>query len=68
MSKPSRESLFKKLNELNSYRDDLSSEVIELIFTSRGHETGKHASEEALFRMAHEIKILRIKYKLGYVQ
>lgn len=69
MSKsPSRDTLFKRLNALQSSQDDLPPETIELIFTSGGTKTGKHETDEALFRMAHEIKVLRLKQKLGYFQ
>ncbi|AEX65730.1 hypothetical protein DIBBI_gp62 [Xanthomonas phage vB_XveM_DIBBI] len=68
MATPSRTTLFKKLALLQQSQDDLPGEAVELIFSSGGQDTGKHATEEALFRMALEIKILRLKRKLGYVQ
>lgn len=68
MATPSRTTLFKKLALLQQHQDDLPGDAVELIFTSVGQDTGKHGTEEALFRMALEIKILRLKRKLGYAQ
>jgi len=68
MAKASRDTLFRRLNALQQRQDDLPAQVIETIFTSGGDCTGKHETQEALFRMALEIKILRLKQKLGYVQ
>lgn len=68
MATPSRSTLFKKLELLRQQQDDLTPESVELIFNSVGQDTGKLEAEEALFRMALEIKILRLKRKLGYVQ
>ncbi|QDH45736.1 hypothetical protein AAM37_gp65 [Pantoea phage vB_PagM_AAM37] len=68
MAKASRDALFRKLNALQQRQDDLPASAIETIFTSGGDDTGKHETQEALFRMALEIKILRLKSKLGYVQ
>lgn len=68
MATPSRTTLFRKLALLQQHQDDLTPEAVELIFNSVGQDTGKLEAEEALFRMALEIKILRLKRKLGYVQ
>lgn len=68
MATASRDTLFRRLNALQQRQDDLPAAAIETIFTSGGDDTGKHETSEALFRMALEIKILRLKQKLGYVQ
>lgn len=68
MAKPSRTSMFKRLALLQSHADNLPEESIEHIFNHAGQSTGKHDTDEALFRMALEIKIMRLKKKLSYVQ
>ncbi|AZS06384.1 hypothetical protein AAS23_gp71 [Pantoea phage vB_PagS_AAS23] len=68
MAKASRDTLFRKLNALQQHQKNLTPEAVELIFNSVGQDTGKLETNEALFRMALEIKILRLKLKLGYVQ
>lgn len=68
MAKQSRDAMFAKLARLEEIRDDLPASAVEEIFCSVGTNTGAHDEREALWRMALEIKIYRLKSKLGYVQ
>ncbi len=68
MAKESRANMFQRLAVLEKNRDDISESGLERIFASGGHETGEYSPDEALFRMALEIKIFRLKRKLGYIQ
>lgn len=65
MATRSRSAMFRNLALLQQHQDDMPECAVELIFTSAGQDTGKHGAEEALFRMAMEIKILRLKQKIG---
>lgn len=68
MAKQSRDAMFAKLAKLEAIRDDMPANAIEEIFLSVGTNTGDHDVRESLWRMSLEIKISRLKLKLGYVQ
>lgn len=68
MAKQSRSAMFAMLAKLEGIRDDLPARSIEEIFCSVGNSSGNHDVRESLWRMAIEIKIYRLKQKLGYVQ
>lgn len=64
MARKSRSAMFRQLKDLESVRDDLPKLTVENIFASNGEDTGIHETDEALFRLALEVKIHRLKWKL----
>lgn len=68
MAKESRANMFLRLSSLQNMQDDLPQITVEKIIASNGEDTGNHEADEALFRLALEVKIFRLKNKLGYVQ
>lgn len=66
MAKESRANMLFRLSALQNMQDDLPQIIVENIIGSNGEDTGIHETDEALFRLALEVKIFRLKEKLSH--